>query len=96
MGKFFLCKVVFIYINGLMDKEILGNFIIERLMNDVEMIKEEVFYGLSELGIYIKEYILIIMNVGEIMNFDKFFFYFLFGEIIVLVDGWNCGFVCVV
>lgn len=54
MGKPFLHKVASIYINGLTDKEIMGSFIIERLMNDVHMVESDESCLPSQLGIYIK------------------------------------------
>ncbi|OLO24243.1 spore germination protein, partial [Priestia megaterium] len=91
MGKPFLCKVASVYINGLTDKEILGTSIIERMMNDVDIIEKEAPYLPSQLGTYIKEHMLTITNVGEVTNFDKLFLHLLSGETItiVLVDGWD-------
>jgi len=94
MGKPFLCKVASVYINGLTDKEILGTSIIERMMNDVDMIEKEDPYLPSQLGTYIKEHMLTITNVGEVTNFDKLFLHLLSGETIVLVDGWDQAFAC--
>lgn len=94
MGKPFLCKVASVYINGLTDKEILGNSIIERMMNDVDIIEKEAPYLPSQLGTYIKEHILTITNVGEVTNFDKLFLHLLSGETIVLVDGWDQALAC--
>ncbi|WP_416435144.1 spore germination protein [Priestia megaterium] len=94
MGKPFLCKVASVYINGLTDKEILGYSIIERLMNDGDIIEKDAPYLPSQLGTYIKEHILTITNVEGITNFYKLFLSLLSGETIVLLDGWNQGYAC--
>ncbi|MXQ55981.1 spore germination protein [Shimazuella alba] len=94
MGKPFSHKVASIYINGLTDKEILGTFIIERLMKDVNLSENDDPFSPSQLTTYIKEHILSITNVRDVPDWNKLFLSLLSGETIVLVDGWNHGFAC--
>lgn len=93
-GKPFFHKVASIYINGLTDKEILGTFIIERMMNDMNLTDSDDPLSPDKLGVYIKEHILSITNVEDISNWNKLFLSLLSGETIVLVDGWNHGYAC--
>lgn len=93
-GKPFFHKVASIYINGLTDKEILGTFIIERMMNDMNVTDSDDPFSPDKLGVYIKEHILSITNVEDISNWNKLFLSLLSGETIVLVDGWNHGYAC--
>jgi spore germination protein KA len=87
MGKPFSHKVASIYINGLTDKEILGTFIIERLMKDVNLSENDDPFSPSQLTTYIKEHILSITNVRDVPDWNKLFLSLLSGETIVLVDG---------
>lgn len=94
MGKPCLHKVAIIYINGLADKQIIGNFIIERLMvnvDDSEIIdpKEP-----SQLIAYIKENILTVGTVDDITDWNKMLLSLLSGQTILLIDGWNQAISC--
>ncbi|MCM3537820.1 spore germination protein [Priestia endophytica] len=94
MGKPFVRKVASIYINGLTDKEILGRGIIKQLMSNANLAEEEEFSSPSQVGAYIKEHMLTITNVKDVVDWNKLFFSLLSGETIVLIDGWNQGFTC--
>jgi spore germination protein KA len=88
MGKPFLHKVASIYINGLTDKQIMGNFIIEKLMNDVNNNDSDEPWLPLQLGTYIKDHILTITSVEVITDLKTLLSLLLSGQTIVLVDGW--------
>lgn len=94
MGKPSLHKVALIYINGLADKMIIGNFIIERLMgnvNDTEVVDPQ---SPSQLFSYINENILTVGTVEVTTDWNKMVLNLLSGQSLLLLDGWNQALSC--
>jgi spore germination protein KA len=94
MGKPSLHKVALIYINGLADKEIIGSFIIERLMGNVNNTESVDPKSASQLFTYIKENILTVGTVEDITDWNKMLLSLLSGQTILLIDGWNQAISC--
>ncbi|PKG25357.1 spore germination protein [Niallia nealsonii] len=94
MGKPFLKKVATIYINGLADKQIMGSFIIERLMDDQNITENKETPSLTDLNLFVKEHLLAITHVVEVTEWNKLFLYLLSGQTIVLIDGSNQALAC--
>lgn len=87
-------RVATFYIDGLTDKEITGNFIINKLIHsDIDSENGKTFTPV-ELGTYIKDHILTIPNVEVISDLNKLFLDLLSGKTILLVDGWNQALAC--
>ncbi len=89
MGKPSLHKVAIVYINGLADNELIGRFIIERLMGNVNNTESVDPESPSQLFTYIKENILIVGTVEDITDWNKMLLFLLSGQTILLIDGWN-------
>ncbi|MBO1512490.1 spore germination protein [Metabacillus bambusae] len=87
MGKPLFHKVASIYVNGLSDKEIMGNFIIEKLMNDTNINNREESWSPNKLGTYIKDHIITITSVEIVSDMKNLLSQLLTGQTIVLVDG---------
>ncbi|MGM0890453.1 MAG: spore germination protein [Bacillota bacterium] len=94
MGKPSLHKVALIYINGLADKEIIGSFIIERLMGNVNNTESVDPHSPSQLFTYMKENILTVGTVKDITDWNKMLLSLLSGQTILLIDGWNQAISC--
>ncbi|MCM3676865.1 spore germination protein [Peribacillus simplex] len=94
MGKPSLHKVALIYINGLADKEIIGSFIIERLMGNVNNTESVDPQSPSQLFTYMKENILTVGTVKDITDWNKMLLSLLSGQTILLIDGWNQAISC--
>jgi spore germination protein KA len=94
MGPPLYHKVASIYINGLTDKDIVGHMIIERMMEEVKIINDKVSWGPEQIGKYLKEHILSISNIEELIDWKKMLLLMLSGQTIVLVDGWNKALAC--
>lgn len=93
MGKPFRHKVAVIYINGLIDKELVTSSIIERLMSDVNNIENDDFQPLGQLFTYIKESILT-GTVKDVTDWNKLLLSLLSGQTILFIDGWNQAISC--
>ncbi|WP_332632621.1 spore germination protein [Halalkalibacter flavus] len=93
-GKPSLHKVAIVYINGLADKNIISNFIIERLLGNVHDDKNVNPQSPSELFTYIKENILAVGTVEDITKWDKLLLNLLSGKTILLIDDWNHAVSC--
>lgn len=94
MGKPFSRKIATFYINGLADKQIMGSFIIERLMDDINGYENEKNPSSEQISTYIKEHLLAITHVVEVTDWKKLFLLLLSGQTIVLIDGANKAFAC--
>ncbi|MFT8323605.1 MAG: spore germination protein [Bacillus sp. (in: firmicutes)] len=94
MGEPFRKKIATIYINGLTDKEIMGSFIIDKLMNDISIAEHADDSISTQIGTFIKDHIIAITHVDEIKDWKKLFLFLLSGQTIVLVDGWNQAIGC--
>ncbi|WP_299094818.1 spore germination protein [uncultured Metabacillus sp.] len=94
MGKPTLHKVALLYINGLSDKQIIGNFIIERLMGNVNNTESVDPKSPGQLFTYIKENILTVATVKEETDLNKLLLSLLSGQTILLIDGWNQALSC--
>lgn len=94
MGKPTLHKVAIIYINGLGDKQIIGNFIIERLMGNVNNNESVDLQSPSQLFTYVKENILTVGNVEDISDWSKLLHNILSGQTILLLEGWDQAVSC--
>ncbi|PFN83634.1 spore germination protein [Bacillus sp. AFS076308] len=94
MGKLSMNKVALLYINGLTDKEILGNFIIERLMGDGNHMESGDSQQPGQLFTYIKENILTIAGVEDVTDWNKILSSLLSGRTILLIDGWDRSIAC--
>ncbi|MGP7818034.1 spore germination protein [Niallia sp. 01092] len=94
MGSPFNKKVATVYINGLTDKQIMGNFIINKLMNDITIAEHADQSISTQIGTFIKEHILTITHVEEVKDWKKLFLSLLSGQTIVLVDGWDQALGC--
>ncbi|MDQ0879409.1 spore germination protein [Peribacillus sp. V2I11] len=94
MGKPSLHKVALIYINGLADKEIIGSFIIERLMGNVNNTESVDPQSPSQLFTYMKENILTVGTVKDITDWNKMLLSLLSGQTILLIDDWNQAISC--
>lgn len=94
MGEPFFNKIATIYINGMADKDILGSFIIDKLMHTSISIPENTDINSFSISDYIKEHILAITHVEEIKDWKKLFLFLLSGHTIVLVDGSKEAFAC--
>ncbi|MBD1381766.1 spore germination protein [Metabacillus arenae] len=87
MGKPTLHKVALLYINGLSDKQIIGNSIIERMMGNVNNTESVDPESPSQLFTYIKENILTVATVKDETDFNKLLNSLLSGQTILLIDG---------
>lgn len=94
MGNPLLYKVSAIYINGLTDKVLTANSIIEKLMTDTKMIENNESWSPDQLGTYIREHILTTTHVEIVTDLKKLFLFLLSGQTIVLVDRCIQGFGC--
>ncbi|GKU83516.1 spore germination protein [Niallia sp. NCCP-28] len=94
LGKPFSKKVATLYINGLADKQIMGSFIIERLMDDINIAENEKIPPSEQIGIYIKEHLLAITHVVEVKDWKKLFLLLLSGQTIILIDECNQAIAC--
>ncbi|MBM4765141.1 spore germination protein [Bacillus sp. B15-48] len=87
MGKPSLHKVAIIYINGLADKELIGRSIIERLMRNISDSETVNPPSPSELFTYIKDNILTVGTVEDILDWNKLLSSLLSGQTILLING---------
>ena len=87
MGKPFSRKIATFYINGLADKQIMGSFILERLMDDMHVAENENPPLSEQIGVYIKEHLLAITHVIEVTEWKKLFLLLLSGQTIIMIDG---------
>lgn len=94
MGKPSLYKIALIYINGLADKQLIGNSIIERLMDNVNDTESVDPQSTSQLFTYIKENILTVGTIKDITDWNKMLLSLLSGQSILLIDGWNQALSC--
>jgi spore germination protein KA len=94
MGKPSLHNVAIMYINGLSDKQIIGNAILERLMGNVNNTESVDPQSPSQLFTYIKENILTVATVKVETDLNKLLFSLLSGQTILLIDGWNQALSC--
>ncbi|KKI94189.1 spore gernimation protein KB [Bacillus sp. SA1-12] len=94
MGEPFHQKVATIYINGLTDKKLMGNFIIEKLINKASVLEHEKPWSPVELGQYILDGILSTTHVEEVTELNKLFSFLLSGQTIVIVDGLAQAYAC--
>jgi spore germination protein KA len=93
MGKPTMHTVVLLYINGLADKEMIGNFIMERLMGDGNQM-ESAPQQPSQLFTYIKDKILTIAGIEAVTDWKEILRSLLSGQSILLIEGWNQALVC--
>lgn len=94
MGYPFFHKVALIYMNGLTDKQVIGNFIVERLMNHVDHTVDGNSQSPMQLITDIKENILSVGIVEDITDMDKMLLSLLSGQAILIIDGGNLALSC--
>lgn len=94
MGKPTLHKVALLYMNGLSDKQIIGNFIIERMMGNVDNTESVDPESPSHLFTYIKENILSVATVKEETDLNKLLLSLLSGKTILLINDCNQALSC--
>jgi spore germination protein KA len=94
IGKPSMHKAALLAINGLTDKESIGNFIIERLMCESARIESGGTKQLDQLFTYIKESILTIVGVKDVTDWNKLVHLLLSGQSILLIDGLDRAIAC--
>ncbi|WP_445487773.1 spore germination protein [Niallia sp. 03133] len=94
MGKPYEKKIATIYINGLTDKQLMGNFIIDKLMNNINIAEHADQSVSSQIGNFIKDHVIAVTHVEEAKDWKKLFQFLLSGQTIVLIDGWNQALGC--
>ncbi|WP_050184150.1 spore germination protein [Domibacillus robiginosus] len=80
-----------IFINGLVDKEHVGNFIIDKIMNDNSKLKSSTA---GTLFTGIKEQIITVAEVEETQEWKKTIQAVVSGKTILLLDGWDQAMIC--
>lgn len=95
-GKPSMHKVAIVYVNGLGDKDLIGSSIIERLMSDVTHNESEGSPLPGQLFTYVKENILTVATIEDVIDWNKFFLSLLSGQTMLLIDGWNQAISCAV
>jgi len=95
MGKPLIHKVATIYLNGLTDKDLMGNLVIEKLMADINVVEsKERSWPPDQIGAYVKDHLLTATHVEVAIDLKKLLSLLLSGQTIVLIDGWNQAFAC--
>lgn len=87
-------NVAVIFIDGLVDKEHVGNFIIERMMNDDSLPKNNGLSSASALFTRIKEQIISVAEVEETKEWKKTIQALVSGKTILFLDGWDQVMIC--
>ncbi|WP_226527309.1 spore germination protein [Metabacillus niabensis] len=95
MGKPLIQKVATIYLNGLTDKDLMGNLVIEKLMADINVVdNKEGEWPPDLIGAYVKDHLLTVTHVEVAIDLKKLLSLLLTGQTIVLIDRWNKAFAC--
>ncbi|MGQ4665679.1 spore germination protein, partial [Metabacillus halosaccharovorans] len=95
MGKPLIQKVATIYLNGLTDKDLMGNLVIEKLMADIKVDdNKEGEWPPDLIGAYVKDHLLTVTHVEVAIDLKKLLSLLLTGQTIVLIDRWNKAFAC--
>ncbi|WZL73329.1 spore germination protein [Clostridiaceae bacterium 35-E11] len=93
-GKNGHTKISVIYTDGLVDKSLIQNFILKALMLDAPQADIDWKVPLKKKTFeIIKDFILPDGNIQEISTFEELFIHLLSGDTIILIDGYNQGFV---
>ncbi len=95
MGRPFIHKIATIYVNGLTDKDLMGNLVIEKLMTDTNVVENEgEAWAPNQIGTFIKDHLLAITHVEIAKDLKKLLSLLLIGHTIVLINGWNQAIAC--
>ncbi|WNS77924.1 spore germination protein [Domibacillus sp. DTU_2020_1001157_1_SI_ALB_TIR_016] len=80
-----------IFINGLVDKEHVGNFIIDKVMDDHRELNSS---SAGTLFTGMKEQMITVAEVGETQEWNKTIQALVSGKTILLLDGWDQAMIC--
>ncbi len=94
IGNSDVYRAAIIYMDGLTDMNIIGHFIIERLMNNINHSDPVHHLSGMQLFIDIKENMLSIGTIEDIADMDKLLHSLLSGQTILLIDGSNQAIGC--
>lgn len=95
MGKPFSHKVATLYFNGLTDKGLMGDLVIDKLMADRNVVEnEEGDWTPDQVGQYVRDHLLTTTHVEVAIDVKNLLSFLLTGHTIVLIDGWKQAFAC--
>ncbi|MGE7840227.1 spore germination protein [Lysinibacillus sp. NPDC093712] len=77
-------SIALIYIDGISDKNIITDFIIENLMLDSEIVPE---HSEEKIQDYLKKHCITVGDVKDILDFTALFSYILNGDTVILLEG---------
>ena len=92
IGKEGKTRVGVFYTDGLADTKSIHSFVMESLMLDIRGTDLEEMLSRNPLP-SLKESVLTVGSIQDVTDFDTFFTSLLSGDTIILVDGYNSGFV---